>query len=318
MAFDIDDARAILEPWCKKHSATTEYEYKYFEINECGVWPKVKYDKAMKAETVMLSWRPARVFKGEPGAPKVDDTPMLPFPFSASELAAFMLNGAGECVLDFYGYWSDGPDPERIDEIGPDSCASTALIQAYAVYHDAKKTVGAYPRALEAEADRARKAYNVANNEANKREGVFAAMPGIEEAVARLERNVRRARAVASIAALDCEMKATATAAKTKSEAWLKAMVRQLLLPAPVLAPATPGAVAKETTKQRRARWLDWSGEGERGAVQRVYERELLINPKADRSNIGKEIKKALEEKDADKRGGDWTAQLVRSGKRGN
>ena len=52
-----------------------------------------------------------------------------------------------------------------------------------------------------------------------------------------------------------------------------------------------------ETAQQRRARWLALYGAGERGAVQRVYESELLLNPRADRSFIGKEIEKAKQEK---------------------
>ena len=92
--------------------------------------------------------------------------------------------------------------------------------------------------------------------------------------------------------------------------------------PAPVVPtepPATtpsPAPVEVETTEQRRARWLDWYGKGERGAVQRVYERELLLNPKADRSFIGKEIDKAKNEKAETKRGGAMFGQLVKDGTR--
>ena len=78
----------------------------------------------------------------------------------------------------------------------------------------------------------------------------------------------------------------------------------------------SPAPVLVETTEQRRARWLDWYGKGERGAVQRVYERELLLNPKADRSFIGKEIDKAKSEKAETKRGGAMFGQLVQGGKR--
>ncbi|MBK7005531.1 MAG: hypothetical protein IPH37_10655 [Burkholderiales bacterium] len=51
-----------------------------------------------------------------------------------------------------------------------------------------------------------------------------------------------------------------------------------------------------ETPEQRRARWLEWYGDGNRGAIKSVHERELLLNQKADRSYIGKEIKKAKQE----------------------
>lgn len=81
---------------------------------------------------------------------------------------------------------------------------------------------------------------------------------------------------------------------------------------------AAPGweAPASETPEQRRARWLDCWGKGERGAVKRVYERELLQNPKADRSYIDKQITKAKTEQADKKRGGAWVSQLVQDGKR--
>jgi hypothetical protein len=82
--------------------------------------------------------------------------------------------------------------------------------------------------------------------------------------------------------------------------------------------PNTPthAQVEFETTEQRRKRWLVLYGEGERGAKQRVYERELLTNPKADRSFICKEIEKAKQEKVGAKQEATWTAQLVQDGKR--
>ena len=86
--------------------------------------------------------------------------------------------------------------------------------------------------------------------------------------------------------------------------------------PAPVAPSASDATVVTETTEQRRVRWLDWYGKGERGAVQRVFKRELLRNPKADRSFIGKEIKKAEQEKQQSRPSGYMVSQLVQSGKR--
>ena len=77
-----------------------------------------------------------------------------------------------------------------------------------------------------------------------------------------------------------------------------------------------PAPVVTETTEQRRARWLDWYGKGERGAVELVYRRELLTNPRADRSFIGKEINKAKLEKAKAIQGRTMFAQLVQDGKR--
>lgn len=87
-------------------------------------------------------------------------------------------------------------------------------------------------------------------------------------------------------------------------------------------APATdtqPQAAPVETPEQRRARWLDWHGKGEHGALQRVHERELLVNPKADRSYIGKQIKVARAERgeqETKKKSGLWASQMVTGGKK--
>lgn len=88
--------------------------------------------------------------------------------------------------------------------------------------------------------------------------------------------------------------------------------------PSPVVTESASGGVEPETPKQRRARWLLWHGEAgeERGALQRVFEREQNQNPKADRSFIGKEIKRAEKERAQLKRDGNWVAQLVQDGRR--
>lgn len=91
--------------------------------------------------------------------------------------------------------------------------------------------------------------------------------------------------------------------------------VADTAMPAPVVQPT-------ETISQRRARYLDLHIEAQRnekrGALQRVYERELLTNPKADRSAIGRDIKQAKKEKTAAKNGGVMYSQLVQDGKRIN
>ncbi len=97
---------------------------------------------------------------------------------------------------------------------------------------------------------------------------------------------------------------------------WIAAMgINSAYSFAPVIKAAQKTATV-ETVEQRRARWLEWYGKGERGAVQDVYRRELLQNPKADRSFIGKQIKIAKEEKAEAKRAGTWGSQLVQAGKR--
>lgn len=131
--FNKKDAEDILNP-CGLGDYTT--------IDERGVWPKIERDLLMLEETELMRWRPARVFRNDPGAPRVDETPMLPFPFTARHLAAFMVNGVGRLVAERYGDLGDAaPDPDSLNAIDPDSEARTAVIQAFAAYHEAKKAV---------------------------------------------------------------------------------------------------------------------------------------------------------------------------------
>ena len=173
---------------------------------------------------------------------------MLPNPFTARELAAFMLDGTGSLVAHCYGERDDGPDPDSLRAIDPDSKARRAVTEAFTAYREAEGIVGPYPRALQADADRARKAYNEANQRANEREGVSGAVPGTDDSTA------RRARAVASVAAQEAKMHTTIAASRQASEAWLTKMVRCLLEPqaaAPALHVAT-----EPTQEQRQAyRW---------------------------------------------------------------
>lgn len=90
--------------------------------------------------------------------------------------------------------------------------------------------------------------------------------------------------------------------------------------PAPVVAGASGDRQTVEPIEQRRARYLEWHTEEsriqKRGAVQRVFERERLQNPRVDRSAIGKDIAKAREAMKTQPPPGTMFNQLVRDGRR--
>ena len=134
--YNIEHAREILEQ--------SGLLGKYLLLDERGVWPGIELDLLLLTETEGLRWRPARQLQHLPGAPEVKDTPMLPNPFTARELAAFMLDGAGALVADFYGEWDDGPDPESLRAIDPDSKARRAVTEAFTAYRLAIEKVGKY------------------------------------------------------------------------------------------------------------------------------------------------------------------------------
>ena len=155
--YNIEHAREILEP--------SGLLGKYLLLDERGVWPGIERDLLLLTETEGLRWRPARQLQHLPGAPEVKDTPMLPNPFTARELAAFMLDGAGALVADFYGEWDDGPDPDSLRAIDPDSKARRAVTEAFTAYRLAIEKVGKYDMDALARRDAAHTAYWKSSND---------------------------------------------------------------------------------------------------------------------------------------------------------
>lgn len=89
--------------------------------------------------------------------------------------------------------------------------------------------------------------------------------------------------------------------------------IRQVLPaePTAVATPQTKASSPAETAKARRARLLDWREEeessgGKSGALERVTARERLRRPNADRSNIGKDIRKGRKERAAEVTAKHW------------
>jgi hypothetical protein len=69
--------------------------------------------------------------------------PYLPFPFSARDLAAFMLDGLGYFVRSKFGEWADGPIEDVLAEMPKNaSTAKHAVKCAFDAYRDAIKEVG--------------------------------------------------------------------------------------------------------------------------------------------------------------------------------
>ncbi len=233
--FNRSDAESLLSP-----TGTNNY----WVIDDRGIWPKAKWSPALgtgsRIDFEFDSWRPAVMFANEQLPQRLDDLPALPFPFDAQDLAAFMLYGFGALVADHYGDWENGPDQESLGNLSPMDYSRRAVKEAFEACREAQKNVGPYPLELDAKADRARKAYNTANSAANGRKGVSISKPGTNES------KISRGRAVASTAELESEMEATAEAARAAHEAWLTAMVRQLLRPASIKEPATSAPVVAD------------------------------------------------------------------------
>lgn len=149
--YNAKHAREILEP-----CGVLE---EFVLLDDRGVWPAVDRDILMQAETEGLRWQPADELEWKPGAPDIDDTPMLPLPFTARELTAFMLAGSGALVSSFYGDWNNGPDQGSLNNIDPKSGARRALVEAFAAYRLAQENVGALDLSAQTRRDAAHKAY---------------------------------------------------------------------------------------------------------------------------------------------------------------
>lgn len=252
-AFNRSHVKAILKPYLRADDdfttdepsddpATKDCEpierCKRFKIDRHGVWPLDETDVTDREMSEFGQWRPVSVFLDGPDEQDVVGTPMLPFPFTARDLAAFMAYGVGVLVAEHYGDWADGPDPDRLNDIPKhENFARLAVKSAFDAYREAERAVDAYPLALIAKAHLACDAFNKATTEANMREGVSGSIPGTDDS------RDGRARAVASVVQQDTEMEAANKEARTAHEAWLNAMVRELLQPAPTQT-VTPAPVA--------------------------------------------------------------------------
>lgn len=119
-----------------------------WRIDEKGVWPAIEFEESDRLGIVpeyeVLSWKPVMVLRGDQPAPDWKNTPALPFPFGARDLAAFMLGGVGGFVAGYYGGdWEGGPNEDAIDGIDPgDNYARQAVREAFAACRDAKKAIG--------------------------------------------------------------------------------------------------------------------------------------------------------------------------------
>lgn len=139
------DAKAIIR----------SYGENWIEFRDDGIYhsPDVfAYDPGEE-----LNWKYVLELDGD-DVPNPLTAPCLPFPFTAHELAAFMLDGIGAGVIaaNYAGSWESGPDSgmlESFSRLGRE--AKKALCEAYASIHAAEQAIGSsYPPELQKEVDR--------------------------------------------------------------------------------------------------------------------------------------------------------------------
>lgn len=134
----------------------------YFRIDDRGVWPAEPWDTIGddgelklgawrsspdgKTGDVFGQWRPARVLAAKGYDIDPADTPALPFPFDAKELAAFMVNGMGAFVAEWYcdGDWDNGLSIEVLERSLPvdEVWLRQTVREAVDAYRTAKDAIG--------------------------------------------------------------------------------------------------------------------------------------------------------------------------------
>ena len=143
----------------KKYSAEhakaiiSSYAENWIEFRDDGVHysPDIfTYDLGQE-----LIWKYVLELDGD-DAPDPLTAPCLPFPFTAHELAAFMLDGIGAASIpaNYAGSWESGPDSGML-YINLELESRQALREAYSAIHAAEKAIGSsYPLELLKEVDR--------------------------------------------------------------------------------------------------------------------------------------------------------------------
>lgn len=178
---------------------------------------------AKKVGSEVLDWMPA-VDADAPGSPNPLVAPLLPFPFTAAELAAFFLDSWGWFIYEAFGRWETGPDEDLLRSAGVRGTkVREAVREAYRAYREAQQVVGPLDEALQSRVMELGEAIDTANNDANRREGVFAVGISYEE------REARRERARQATADMRREHARLDRQASVEREAWRRSMVRQLL-----------------------------------------------------------------------------------------
>ena len=244
-----ETATVILELGKRDNPDNPDNPEDYMEFRPDGLWTTEKVSAYVRRnkEQSWIEWTPACDLDG-PNAPDPQTTPSLPFPFTANQLAAFMLDGVGWFTVDALGGWDEGPNPSVMEELPIwGTKAREAVEGAYQAYRDAETEVGRFDGNAHAHVQRLEADYKNARSDFAKEHGVG------EAGVAEAKRDERIKWEYAAIADKLASLKVAGMAADTAWGAWRKAMVRQLLQsqadtePAPkVAASAAPVASASK------------------------------------------------------------------------
>lgn len=216
-SYDAATAKALFE------MAFQGWELLPYVVRDDGIYPSNEHRDHSPLGTA-FDWTPAYDMEW-PGAPNPANAPMLPIPFTAGELAACMLDGAGSSIQELIGrrlgYALEADDLEGLTD--RQRWVRDALCEAYALAVQAQKLVGEFDYDEQEAAHKLLERYGARNGQANQREMVF------EKGITNDEARLRRARAVQSVAKLKKQAQQALGASEERWRAWRKAMVQHLL-----------------------------------------------------------------------------------------
>lgn len=253
-----------------------EHDLKPYEIKENGVYLIDAFRDVCPPGTV-YNWTPADEM-GWLGSPNPDTAPFLPIPFNAAQLAAAMIDGAGQSIAHAMEHRLGYPlDDDALNRFSDRMrWMRDALAEAYQLAAAAQLVVGEFDHKAEARAYALAGQYEDANGAANEREGVFA--PDVSEG----ERRTRRERAATSVLPLKMALDSAMDASAKEWRYWRTAMVRQLLnptTPEPAAGQAQPQAASPAPVVAESASTAPGSG--------KVWTPERLADAKAYREKHG-------------------------------
>lgn len=247
--FDRRDFEFLCRDCFTEHDRGNNGIARFLHITDEGVF----YDECLQEggeATKCLRWKPVHELTG-PNKPS-SSGPALPFPFTANQLAAFML--WGYWASDFqnaFGQLNCGPNEFVLNGDHEDATdAYEALRQAYVIYRDALHVVGELDHQEQQHAYDLQKQSSDAYDQALEREKVMERViigkhkngnPEYGDFIPRDEYLPRLARAKESVAVQKAQAEKAKEQADAALKAWRKAMVRQLLqppAPTPSLAPS--------------------------------------------------------------------------------
>lgn len=262
--FDRRDFEFLCRDCFTEHDRGNNGIARFLHVTDEGVF----YDECLQEggeATKCLRWKPVH----EPTGPNKPSSsgPALPFPFTANQLAAFML--WGYWASDFqnaFGQLNCGPNEFVLNGDHEDATdAYEALRQAYVIYRDALHVVGELDHQEQQHAYDLQKQSSDAYDQALEREKVMERViigkhkngnPEYGDFIPRDEYLPRLARAKESVAVQKAQAEQAEEQADAAFKAWRKAMVRQLLQPQAATSPApVPQAAPIETVGASGKRW---------------------------------------------------------------